>query len=171
VGDGRAAGIDQEVGVRVPRFRIVWLMVAVSIAALNFAAIRAVFDHTAPAPSLLGILLSLGALPMANVLAVGILIARRRPGSRPFLLGFEVFGAMMLCLYVALAICFPDEVVVPYLKPFIDPIERIIGWNHPLVLMPIGYSVALVLLSGPQVVFAMVGGLLSRRFKVTITAR
>ena len=53
-------------------------------------------------------LLILGALPMANVLAVGILIGQRRPGSRPFLLGFEAFGAMALALYVALASFFGD---------------------------------------------------------------
>ena len=33
-----------------------------------------------------------GALPMANVLAVGLLIAQQRPGSRPFMLGFGAFG-------------------------------------------------------------------------------
>ena len=46
---------------------------------------------------------------MANVLAVGILIGQQRPGSRPFLLGFEAFGAMALAFYVALVSFFPDS--------------------------------------------------------------
>jgi hypothetical protein len=39
---------------------------------------------------------------MANVLAVGILVGQQSPRSRPFLLGFEAFGAMALAFYVAL---------------------------------------------------------------------
>ena len=46
---------------------------------------------------------------MANVLVVGMLVAQRRPGSRPFLLGFEAFGAMALALYIALADSLPRE--------------------------------------------------------------
>jgi hypothetical protein len=46
--------------------------------------------------------LLLGALPMANVLAVGILVGQQRPGSRQFLLGFEAFGAMAMVSYAAL---------------------------------------------------------------------
>ena len=46
--------------------------------------------------------LVVGALPMANVLVAGLLIARQRPRSRPFLLGFEVFSAIALALYVVL---------------------------------------------------------------------
>ena len=72
----------------VPRFRIAWVMVAVAIAALNLAVIRVLLG------SPVGELVVLGALPMANVLAVGLLIGLRRRGSRPFLLGFEAFGAM-----------------------------------------------------------------------------
>jgi hypothetical protein len=36
--------------------------------------------------------LALGAIPMANVLAVGLLIGVWRRGRRPFLWGFETFG-------------------------------------------------------------------------------
>ena len=53
----------------MPRFRIAWVMIFVAIAALDFAAIRAFFVSGDVA------LLVLGALPMANILAVGILIA------------------------------------------------------------------------------------------------
>ena len=113
----------------------------------------------------------LGALPMANVLAVGMLIGQRRPGSRPFLLGFEVFGAMALAFFIALASCFPHEVVLLYLAPFVAPVEWFIGPGSPFVYIPIGGLVVAVMLVGPQVAFALVGGSISRRFKITITRR
>ena len=52
--------------MKAPRFRIAWIMVAVAIAGINFAAIRAFLDYTSP----LGEVLLFGALPMANILAV-----------------------------------------------------------------------------------------------------
>ena len=158
--------------MRVPRFRIAWVMVAVAIAALDFAAIRALLArHANVLDDQRGILLLLGALPMANVLAVGMLIGQRRPGSRPFLLGFEVFGAMALAFFIALATCFSREVVVPYFAPFVAPVEWFIGPGRPYVYIPVGGLVVAVVLVGPQVVFALVGGVLSRRFKITITPR
>jgi hypothetical protein len=102
--------------VKVPRFRIASIMVVVAIAALNLVAIRALFGFR----SLMGELLTVGALPMANVLAVGLLIGHWRPGNRPFLLGFVAFGAMALATYVAMATCFPREIVVSCMTPVSD---------------------------------------------------
>jgi hypothetical protein len=99
-----------------------------------------------------------------------MLIGQRRPASRPFLLGFEAFGAMALVLFIALATCFPREVVIPYFAPFVAPVERFIGPGRPFYI-PIGGLVVAVVLVGPQMVFALVGGFLSRRFKVTISPR
>jgi len=65
----------------MPRIRIAWVMVFVALAALNFAAFRAAVD----AHSITGILLALGAMPTATVLAIGLIIGYRRHGSRPFL--------------------------------------------------------------------------------------
>jgi hypothetical protein len=147
-------------------------MVAVAIAALDFGAIRALFPrHEHVLDDQRGMCLLLGALPMANVLVVGLLIGQRRPGSRPFLMGFEVFGAMALAFFIVLATFFPREVVLPYLTPFVAPIDRFIGPGRPFVYIPIGGLVIAVMLVGPQVVFALVGGVLSRKFKVTITPR
>ena len=59
--------------MKPPRFRIAWVMVAVALAAVDFGVVRACLDRPGtPA----GDLLILGALPMANVLIVGMLIAR-----------------------------------------------------------------------------------------------
>ena len=90
--------------MKPPRFRIARIMVAVAIAALDFGAIRALLPrHEHVLDDQRGVYLSLGALPMANVLAVVFLVGRHRPGSRPFLLGFEAFGAMALTLFFGLA--------------------------------------------------------------------
>jgi hypothetical protein len=140
-------------------------MVVVAIAALDFAAIRAIYGSSE------GGLLVLGALPMAHILAVGLLISRRRPGSRPFLLGFETFGAMALALFVTWASCCDPEAVNPYLDLFLDPLEQIVGQGRPFVFIPIAFFGAAVMLGWPQVVFALIGGFLSRRFKITITRR
>jgi hypothetical protein len=147
-------------------------MVAVAIAALDFAAIRALLPrHANVLDDQRGMCLLLGALPMANVLAVGMLIGHRRPGSRPFLLGFEAFGAMALAFFIALASCFPRETVMSYLVPFVAPLERIIGPDRPFVYIPIQFFVAVIMLSWPQLAFALIGGFLSLRFKITITPR
>jgi hypothetical protein len=155
--------------VKRPRFRIAWVMVAIAIAALDFAVIRASFDIPEVG------LLVLGALPMANVLAVGILIGQWRPESRPFLLGFEAFGAMALALFVAVAVAslFLDNyrMLTSYLTPVIDPIEKSIGQNRPFVFIPIALFAMVVMLGWPQLVFALIGGSLSRRFRITISRR
>jgi hypothetical protein len=146
----------------MPRFRIAWVMVAVAIAAFDFGAIRAMFG------SPMGHSLLLGALPMANVLAVGILVGQQRPGSRPFLLGFEVFGAMALAFYVvAFAWFFPEshKLVGSYLAPWLGLMEEAIGRNRPFAFVPIACFGIVVMLGWPQVAFALIGGSLSRRFK------
>jgi small basic protein len=83
--------------MRMPRVSIAWVMVAVAIAALDFGAIRA---HLDPQSDTAGLVF--GALPMANVLLVGLLTAPYRPRSRSYLLGFEAFGAIALALYIFL---------------------------------------------------------------------
>jgi hypothetical protein len=154
--------------VKAPRFRIAWIMVAVAVAAINFAPIRALND-----PGLGGVLLVVGALPVANVLVVGMLIARKRPGSRPFLLGFEVFGALALALYLV-AVTYSgsrDGLWDRYLSQVFDPLHPVLQPYGPFASTAIELFVVFVMLVGPQFVFALIGGLLSRRFKVTITRR
>src|SRR5262245_55844944 len=112
-------------------------MVAVAVAALNFGAMRALLGFN----SVTGRLLLVGALPMVNVLAVGILIAQRQPGSRTFLLGFGAFGAMALAFYVGWSI-FPDEVALKtYFRLLGVPLEKYIGHAIPI---PAAYLLTLV---------------------------
>jgi hypothetical protein len=140
--------------VKVPRFRIAWVMTAVAIAALDFGAIGAMFGSPT------GNLLLLGALPMANVLALGILIGQQRPRSRPFLLGFEAFGAVALAAYIAGAAMLTKVLIFHYLHlatgPYIRTFVKHDTTFHDIILCSIG----VVRFGLPQLAFALVGGLL-----------
>ncbi|MFO0892050.1 MAG: hypothetical protein U0790_23300 [Isosphaeraceae bacterium] len=153
----------------MPRIRIAWVMAAIAVAAFNFAAIRAMFDYPLSEP------LVFGALPMANVLALGILVGRRRPGSRPFLLGFVAFGATALALFVTFSsaslLLENYTLINAYLTPVMRPIEESIGQNRPFIFIPTALFAYVVMLGWPQLVFALIGGSLSRRYRITITRR
>lgn len=153
--------------MKVGRFRIVWLMVAIAIAALDFAVIRAVLRYPE-----IGFFV-LGALPMVNVLVVGTLVAQRHPENRPFLLGFAVSGAMVLALFVALMILDTNQngPIFYYLSLLYVPLEKAVGLDRPYVRIPLECSGVVGMLTVPQVAFALIGGFLSRRFKITITRR
>jgi hypothetical protein len=153
--------------VNAPRFRIAWVMVAVAVVAFDFGAGRAIFDSDGNA----GAFLTLGALPMAHILAVGILCGRRRPGSRPFLLGFETFGTMALALYVVSTILFDVDLVASYLRPVLDPMSEAVDAFPPFASIPVLCSAVMVMLVLPQVVFALIGGFLSRKYRINITRR
>jgi hypothetical protein len=102
-------------------------------------------------------LLLLGGLPMANILAVGLLplVLKGSGGGRrnPSLVGFEAVGWSVLLLYAACAVHHPDTIrggVVCALGP----------------LRPLGGSPVLTAAVGlllPQVALALFGGWLSAR--------
>src|SRR4029079_9112549 len=98
----------------------------------------------------------------------GLLLGQRRPGSLPVLLGFEAFGVVALGLFVALAYFYTEEIVQPYVLWFLSrrPLQRFAANFSPVVRPPIFYSVAMLLVGLPQFAFALMGGLLSRRFRV-----
>ena len=104
---------------------------------------------------------------MANVLAAGLLIGRRRLLSCPFLLGFEVAGATVLALYVAAVILFGGEWLNPYLRPVLTPVIEYVGRPVDLVRLLILCCAAAVVLSLPQLVLALAGGFVFRRKLVT----
>ena len=162
--------------MKVPRFRIAWVLVAVAFAALNFGAIRACFDSTFAWNEFV----LLGALPMANVLGLGLLIAQQRPKSRLFLVGFVTFGAAALALYVALMILLTDpsgssttygDLINWYISLADDPIGAVIVLDRRFLFTLVFVPVVVVMLGWPQLAFALIGGFLSRRYKVTITRR
>ena len=149
--------------MKVPRFRIAWVMGFDALAALNFALLRAALDGN----SLFLELMALGAMPMATVLAIGLIIGCQRHESRPFLLGFESFGAVALALFAVLAASFGEKMLDPYIRIFIEPLPQILGPARSFFHVPI----ACVALGLPQVAFALIGGSLSHRFRITIARR
>jgi hypothetical protein len=153
--------------VKVARFRIAWVMVGIAIAALDFAVIRAMLRYPE-----IGFFV-LGALPMTNVLVVSILVAQQRPGSRPFLLGFAVSGAIVLALFVAMMILDQnqDGPIFWYLILLYIPMEKAVGLDRPYVHFALECSGVAGMLTVPQVAFALIGGFISRRFKITISRR
>jgi hypothetical protein len=155
---------DQEVVVKVPRMRIAWAMFAVAIIAIDFAVMRALNEY----PNPFGEELLFGAVPMANVLVVGLLIAQQRPRSRPFLLGFEFFGAIALASYIALALSFPGPSgpIRPYVAIVLDPIVGLMGLTSTPTSVLIIWLAVLFMLGWPQLAFALLGGFLSRRYRV-----
>jgi hypothetical protein len=155
-----------------PRFSIAGIMVAAAIAALNLTALRFLLEDAAPPAyrSEAVEVLCVGVPPMASLLALGALILyRRRAGQEKphtFLPGFEIFGTAALLLFVALA-CYAPREVVDYLRPLLDLLERSIGRASPLFIPVIIATVALIL-TLPQLAFALMGGWLSIGYRVRI---
>jgi hypothetical protein len=139
-------------------------MVAVVIAAINFGALRAMMDERGDET----VLPRLGMLPMVTILAVGLLIGWRHPGSRAFLLGFETFGASAMVLYVVMAISTGDEILEPYLDLLMETLMETVGRNWPSAYLPTAFSLAAVMRALPQVAFARIGGFLSLTFMITV---
>jgi len=158
--------------VNVPRFRIGWLMAIIAIVAINLGAMRLWSASVGPDAGegfsrLTNQGLVLGGLPMANLLAVGFLVGRRHFASRPFLLGFEVFGAVALGLYVAVATLFTKELLFPYVHSVILPLGKPVGQPFSPAQLLIHMSFAAAMLGLPQLAVSLIGGSLFRRFRVT----
>jgi hypothetical protein len=151
----------------MPRFRIAWVMVFIAVVAINFAAIRAMLGLPEVG------LAVLGGLPMANVLVVGNLMGRQRPGSRAFLIGFQAFGLMALAVFVAFASVAPrgPGPIMSYLALVFVPLDKISSPDRPLIYIPIACFVVAFMLAWPQVAFAVIGGFVSKRYKIAIVRR
>jgi hypothetical protein len=151
--------------VKMPRFRLAWVMVLVAIVGFNCWAIRIIiWDYGGPIADQVGI----GALLMANILIIVPLLSYPYRGARRFLWGFEVFGVAAVTLYVALTILFQAR--VPFLTPYIRPAEDLLikawrpPWTDPRLL--IRYILVAVWISLPQLAFALVGGFLARYLRI-----
>jgi hypothetical protein len=106
-------------------------------------------------------LLVTGALPMGNILVVGLLIVHRRRRSRPFLSGFGAFGAMAMAIYIVGVSCSTEMGLRPYLELVFYPLRKSFGQSTHFYL--IACSVFVLMFVLPQVAFALIGGFLFRR--------
>jgi hypothetical protein len=144
------------------------IILFVAITALDLGAIRAISDSESRFLFLLGVV----TLPMANILAVGLLLAFLRPRSRRFLRGFEVFGAMALAFFVVLAMR-AEGLVQFYLIPPMALYGVTIGppppirQSWPSYELLVGFCFLSLWATWPQLVFALMGGLLYRRSEST----
>jgi hypothetical protein len=106
-------------------------------------------------------LLSSGAVPMASILAVGLVVLTRRPtgpiSQRRFLAGFEAFGTAALSFYIACALLFPEAIH----RKLVDLLMQYIWTGRPLFSWSL---MALCLL--PQLLVALLGGWLSSRYRI-----
>ena len=139
------------------RCTIAGLMALVGLAALDSMAIRAPLSGR----PIVATLLLLGGLPMANLLAIGLLpLLLGRPGgrgARPSIVGFEVVGWATLLLYASFASHRPEalrEAVVVALGSV-----RIHG-NAAFL------SAVVMALLLPQISLSLLGGWLNGRCNV-----
>jgi hypothetical protein len=65
------------------------------------------------------------------------------------------------------ATSFPREIVKSCMIPVSEYLVRGIGRHRPLLLIPAQTFAFVLILGLPQVVFALIGGLLSRKFVIT----
>jgi hypothetical protein len=133
------------------------LVVALDCMALNMLIVRPLFRVP------LSELILLGALPMANILTIGLLrLWADRKGwgrTRPFLVGFEVCGWVTLLVFVTCAVLATDsfhDVVGDILRSCLSP-------ENPLFLI-----LAVVILLLPQLALAVVGGWLIKNYRIEV---
>ena len=169
--------------MRTPRIKIIWAMAFVAFAALNFGAIRAMsdvrrelyraqtmeqFNRAMDAHKTVDIL-QYGALPMANILTLGLLVGCLRRGSRRFVWGFETFGVLVLILFVIIACFRVNDLTELFAKSFAKLVTPLVrrpnGSNFPMMDWMIIYSTAIVWLVLPQITIAVAGGFLTRYFQ------
>lgn len=137
--------------MKFPRVSIAGLMIFVAFAAANCAIVGAFLDR----PSVWKEMCLFGALPMANLLAAGLLPwLRRRAGIDGFRVGFEVAGALAMAAFLVLSWRYTDTLFRLPQSLFRPYLELRPGFG--LV------SVALLIFLGPQVAFALLGGWLGR---------
>lgn len=140
--------------MRIPRFRISWLMVFVAFFPVDFAAIR-----TYTTSNRFGQFIDLaivGILPTLNILCLCVLVARFRPKNRPFLLGFVTFGASALTGYVICGLIFTNW-LYENVGDAIEVISRLFSWGGRGSPTPILFVIASIVTVLPQLLVAWLG--------------
>jgi F0F1-type ATP synthase assembly protein I len=150
--------------MKLPRLTIANLMALVLLVALDVWVCKAL-PLRGPSPDLdLSDLLIFGALPMANVLAIGLVpLARSRvqhAGRRPALVGFEVGGLVALLLFLVCALNLTHP-----LHEGVGGVLTAIGLVPP---GPVFLACATTLLLVPQLALALLGGWLCRRYAIRV---
>jgi hypothetical protein len=140
--------------MKPPRASVSGLMTLVAFVAANCAIVKGITAR----PSVWNEVFILGFLPMANLLAIGLLPWLRRQPARVefggFRFGFMVCGGLAMTAFLALSLRFTDYLFqLP--QTFFEPYLNL---RPGLGLV----SSALLVFVGPQLAFAGLGGWLGR---------
>ncbi len=142
------------------RFTIGEMMALVLLIALNIGAWKALGMGNPRPPSDISDLLGFVALPMANVLAIGLIpLARRRAAhikSCAALVGFELGGLAGLLVFIACSLIFTHP-----LHEGVGRVVHALGVEPSLFFAVCAASVLLV----PQMALALLGARLARTNK------
>jgi hypothetical protein len=150
--------------VKLPRFRIAWLMVLVAIVGLDCWAIRTFLDDRRWIAGA-----GIGGLPMVHILIFVPLVSRSYRSSRRFLWGFEVFGAAAVILCIALMVLAPPFWGFCNQRLVINPLVR--AWGVPMnwrdnQWLICGFLQSL-LVTLPQLAFALICGFLVHHRRIS----
>jgi len=132
-------------------------MAVVTLAALNFGAIRAVLGRG----DRFNEAWLMRALPMANALVVSLLIGYWRRGCHRFHLGFQSFGTTALSLCIAGDWLYPDMTGLHF-RFFTEPH----GLSLTTIQIATWDTIPLVTIVLSQFIFALVGGFLFHGFRI-----
>jgi hypothetical protein len=104
---------------------------------------------------------------MLSIMAIGCLTALIRPSFRPFVFGFTAFGSVAVLIFAAWGYLSPASLVQT-----LSIVMRYVVENTRKVqqVIPRDWLASLIATSW-QSLFAIVGGLLSRRFEIVIRRR
>jgi uncharacterized protein YggT (Ycf19 family) len=154
--------------MRPSRFSIAGIMALTALIALDCLVTRAVWGFN----DIRVAMLYFGGLPWLNVLVIGLAVLRgRRRRNEPaaFLVGFEVVGWAMLVSFVTLifASTLVCELVMGWLERLLNPLAEM---TPPLGLVAAMAS-AMTILTLPQLIVAVAGGLFTRRYRIRIERR
>ncbi len=154
--------------MRLPRFSIAEGMALTAVAALDCLMIRSINGN----PNEAGILFFFAGLPWLNVLVIGLTILRgkwRRKEPLPFLLGFLTVGWALFSITLAL-IAFSPSRCMAALERASKPLEPLAEMVPPFGLV-IADGIFMAILTVPQGIVAIAGGLLCRRYRLRIERR
>jgi len=148
-----------EADLHLPRFSIAGLMAVVLLVAFDCVGVRLILDEQNQ--SMTTIFLVYGALPMANILAIGLgnLWSNRRSSTprSSFLRGFEVCGAVALLCYVGWVVLWPMT---------LNDLLGFVLYPLPFGTLRIVVGVTLILL--PQIAAGVLGGWIARTYDVRL---
>jgi hypothetical protein len=162
--------------VRIPRISILGMMGLVGLLAVDSWA-YSVFLRRVVVDEVLGWLLRPLATTLltANALAIGFYLLYKgsvgNERARPFLVGFVAAGTVSMGLAAVASKVFPvsiDTFFIAVLNASLLPMLKWAGLDHTLVGLALVVTAMMALLALPQLIAAVLGGLITRRYGIKL---